>query len=156
MKFKSKQINFLSRGISTLDTVGGQNLNTITPTILNFDTIEDANSMYITKLSDSAYRINKSGIYELIFKVSASRQSGGDKNILTALFLDGVVNQKTLTANSGRGNNANREISFSLPPCELDLTALQILTIRSFRVGNGGGQITTLPNTSYFQLRLLN
>lgn len=150
----SKQIDFTNRGVATLDSVGGQNLNVVSPVALNFDSIEDINNDYITKLSDSAYRIDRSNLYQLSLKVYAQRISGGEKNVIVAFYIDGNIEPKTITTHAARANNGSQEAIFTLPPTLVNIPALSIITVQAFRAG-GGGRLTTVPDASWFRIEKL-
>jgi hypothetical protein len=121
--------------IQLVDSVGGQDLNGITPNPIEWGQQDFYDSTTFTHtVGGSSITVLKTGLYELSFNVNG--ESGNGRSIPGIQFRNNSTSiAPTLTADYGR-NTTNNDTNNTLPPYLINLTTNDVLDVVAFRLGD--------------------
>jgi len=138
------------------DSVGGQNLNVITPLPINWDQQDIINTNYYTHgIGNSTITVLRAGLYEISFNVNYAKDSSNTRattGVQIRLNGNNVINQ-SLVANYTR-NSANDDGTNTLPPYPISLIAGDVIEIVGYRLGDNAN-IITKAGASFIRINYL-
>jgi len=132
------------------DSTGGQDLNTITPTAVDFDTVDIIDSNFFERVSNTEYKIKVAGKYKVSFNIAVESDNNTRRNVVTILEVDGFQPTETAALCYIRNNN-NPYASMSLPSIEVDIDEDDIVRVLGYRMGDSG-DATTIADTVWTRL----
>lgn len=133
------------------DTVGGQNVNSNSYTILNFDSSFLIDTNYFTKVSDSRYRVLNDGLYEISYNIYCDSNHNGRSTPISSIFVNGTEILKTRVSSYSR-NTTDDTSTNSLPPVYLNLSANDYIELQSIK-GGTSGTVNTVANCNWLKIK---
>lgn len=122
--------------IQLVDSVGGQDINPVTPTALTWgqEDFKDS-STYTHAANGSTVTVLKTGLYELSFNLNGEMTSNS-RSVPGAQFrVNSTPIPATLSSDYAR-NSSNNDVNLSTPPYMINLTANDVIDLTVFRLGD--------------------
>jgi len=138
-----------------IDTVGGRELNNVSPLALIWDTNEFIDTDTYTHAAGTSYvTVKKTGYYEVSYNINADNQTNSRVTSGIQIRWHGsTLIPKTLTASYTR-NSINDDNSNVLPPCTLHLNANEFIEVVGFRLGDDNSTLTK-ANACFFRIKYI-
>lgn len=141
-----------SKIIQLCDTYGNKDINTSTPTAINFDLPQYGDSSYYDHFNNRIY-ILKSGIYRLTYNVSFEAMDNSRKSIKIQCRKNNNIYVNPSSSYGYTRNKVDKYGSCSAT-CLISLSANDYVELMGKRVGSTG-QALTVANESWFILELV-
>lgn len=129
---------------------GGSNINTITPTIINWD-IEEYSGTSINFSGGSRINILDDSDYEISYSVNYENQDNNRKNIGSVIRKNNTNDITPLTTSSYVRNVGNGVGNVSISDYMVNLSSGDYIELLVFRTGNSGTALT-IPNANWFKI----
>jgi len=127
--------------VQSIKTASTQDVNGTSTITFNANTIDEG--FDITHSSGSAnFTINTTGIYEVSFSLNFTL--GGRANPQASIYVDGIENTDSRVWCYKTRNTTENLGHLTLPPFDMNLTATDIVTIRTLATGDAGTGNTNL------------
>lgn len=137
------------------DTIGGQDINQITPVPITLPTVNINSSGYFTFISTTQIRINKGGTYNLSYKIGGGDNVTNRRDLRGGIRLSGTQILEQSIGSDYVRNSSNNEFTISCPPYSHVIAAGTIIELVGFRVGDAGQALTAL-GYSWLKLEFIN
>lgn len=138
-----------------VDNAGGQELNSVTPLAIIWDTQDVIDTeTYTHVVGTSAVTVKKKGYYEISYNVNSSNQSNARSTSGVQIRWHGAtLIAKTLTSCYSR-NSSNNDNNNASPPSTINLNANEFLEVVGFRLGDNNSTLTKVGG-SFFRIKYL-
>lgn len=146
--FDSKQDNI--QYLQVIDLVGGINVNTVTPTPINWTNVQFSGTS-LEYTGGSRIYIRENGNYEIAYNLVSENQTNTEKVIGTLIRLNGIDDITPLTETRFVGRVISYSATNSISDYKLTLNDGDYIQLLSFRIGSSGN-VLTKPNASWIKI----
>ena len=126
-----------------VDSVGGQELDNVTPVPINWGQQNRIDTNYFTHtIGNSTITILQDGLYEISYNVNSTNQTNARSTSGVVVRINGITQiNPTLSASYSR-NLANDDNQNSIPPYPISLTIGDVVEITGYRLGDANSTLT--------------
>ena len=136
--------------LQILDTVGGQNINNIQATAVDWTTeIYSGTSLSFT--GGSRIYIEEDGVYGISYILNANNDTNSGKNIGTLIRKNGNEDITPMSSAAYNFNYQNDTSTNIMPEYHVDLDNGDYIELVGFRIGNSG-TVYTVANSSWLKI----